>query len=306
MQANESTISSELDNKLEGVSRGVNEIRSQQRDQEHQATLEWLSPIDYALQQRDYISKRQPETGQWFLDSQQFKTWLNAGKQTLFCPGYPGAGKTLLTSIVVQYLQTADWHTDCGQSSSIRGDKIGIAYIYCDFTNRDGQKPPNILASLIRQLIEQLPSVPQEVEDLYKKYRKIQPSSRLSADTPHFSEALRLVISRNYARVFIIIDALDECQDATDLLPEFSKLQGYTRANILATSRPEKHIEAAFEKAFGGSLRLGISARDEDVAKYIDGRISELDLVTDDLEEDLKTELKMKIKDKVIEAVDGV
>jgi hypothetical protein len=66
--------------------------------------LDWLTRIDYGPQQTDYIRRRQPGTGQWLLDSPKFQTWLNTENQTLFCPGIPGAGKTILTSVIVDYL----------------------------------------------------------------------------------------------------------------------------------------------------------------------------------------------------------
>ncbi|KAF2182132.1 hypothetical protein K469DRAFT_520620, partial [Zopfia rhizophila CBS 207.26] len=43
-------------------------------------------------------------TGQWLLDSKEFQTWLKTSNQTLFCLGILGAGKTILTSIVVDDL----------------------------------------------------------------------------------------------------------------------------------------------------------------------------------------------------------
>jgi hypothetical protein len=66
--------------------------------------LDWLTPIDYGPQHSDYLSRRQPETGNWLLESEKFLGWLAGRKQTLICPGIPGAGKTILTSIVVDFL----------------------------------------------------------------------------------------------------------------------------------------------------------------------------------------------------------
>src|SRR5271155_4005075 len=79
----------------------VKRLIRHQDDQESQKILDWLTPIDYAPQHSDFISRRQEGTGQWLLNSDQFQTWLNTTKQTLFCPGMPGAGKTMITSIVV-------------------------------------------------------------------------------------------------------------------------------------------------------------------------------------------------------------
>jgi Cdc6-like AAA superfamily ATPase len=63
-------------------------------------------------------------------------------KQTLFCPGIPGAGKTILTSIVIDKLTT-----QFGNDES-----IGVAYIYCNFRRQDKQKPGDLLTSLLKQL----------------------------------------------------------------------------------------------------------------------------------------------------------
>jgi hypothetical protein len=66
---------------------------NQQRQQERCVILDWLTPIDYAPQQSNFISQWQEGTGQWLLNSDEFQVWINQRKQTLFCPGIPGAGK---------------------------------------------------------------------------------------------------------------------------------------------------------------------------------------------------------------------
>lgn len=42
----------------------------------HRMMLNWLTLIDYALQQNDFIAWRQEEPGQWLLDSTEFQYWL--------------------------------------------------------------------------------------------------------------------------------------------------------------------------------------------------------------------------------------
>ena len=64
--------------------------------------LNWIVPADYGGQHSDYITWRQDGTCQWLLDSKEFQERVRTGKQTLFCPGIPGVGKTILTSIVVE------------------------------------------------------------------------------------------------------------------------------------------------------------------------------------------------------------
>jgi len=126
------------------ISRGVDKLVRGQHDEEHETILKLITTIDYAPQQSDYIRRRQEGTGQWFLDSAEFQTWLDTGKQTLFCQGILGAGKTILTSIVVDDLSTR-----------FQGDlSTSFAYMYYNFRRQDEQKVDNLLASLLKQLAE--------------------------------------------------------------------------------------------------------------------------------------------------------
>src|SRR5947209_377555 len=82
----------------------IGTIRFKLVRKEDTEVLNWLTPVEYGTQQSDFLRRRQAGTGQWLLKSTEYQTWLNSGKQTLFCPGIPGAGKTILTSIVVDDL----------------------------------------------------------------------------------------------------------------------------------------------------------------------------------------------------------
>lgn len=248
--------------------------------------LNWLTPVDYGPQQTDYIRRRQPGTGQWLLDSLEFQTWLKTDKQTLFCPGIPGAGKTILTSIVVEEL-TTQFSND---------PTIGIAYIYCNFRQQDKQKMDDLLASLLKQLAERQPSPPSSVKDLYDRHKT-------KHTRPLLDEILRSLqaVATIYSRVFIIIDALDECQvsdgDRSRFISNIFNLQAKTGAKLFTTSRPILDIE----KQFKGYLSCEILASDEDVRRYLDGHMSQLPtfiLSRPKLQEEIKTE--------IVRAVEGM
>ncbi len=105
------------------IGENIAQVQAKVYRDEDREVLDWLTPVDYGPQQSDYLRRRQQGTGQWLLDSEEFKGWLSTGDQTLFCPGIPGAGKTILTSIVVDYLGST-FHND---------PKISIAYVYWQF-----------------------------------------------------------------------------------------------------------------------------------------------------------------------------
>jgi hypothetical protein len=75
-----------------------------QTNREGQAVLDWVTATDYSTLQSDLLQHRQVDTGQWLLNSTHYQQWVGGSQQTLFCPGIPRAGKTILTSIVVDNL----------------------------------------------------------------------------------------------------------------------------------------------------------------------------------------------------------
>jgi len=248
--------------------------------------VDWLTQIDHAPQQSDFISRRQEGTGRWLLDSDEFQRWIDQNEQTLFCPGMPGAGKTMITSIVVDDLCTR-FEND---------DSIGIAYIYCNFRQQQNQKPADLLACLLRQLVQGRPSLPDGINRLYERHK----AKRTRPSYDEISQILQSVTS-SYSRTFIVIDALDECGISDGgrrkFLGEIFNLRAKTGTSLFATSRFIPDITEQFK----GSLSLEIRANDGDVWKYLEGNMSQLQscvLRRPDLQEEIKTE--------IVKAVDGM
>jgi hypothetical protein len=253
---------------------------------EHQAILDWLTAIDYAPQQNDFISRRQEGTGRWLLDSTEFQKWLETDKQTLFCPGIPGAGKTIITSIVVDKLYT-----------KFRNDvSVGIAYIYCNFRRQREQKAADLLTSLLKQLIQEQRFVPESVKTLYERHK----DKRTRPSFDEISKELHSVVA-DYSRAFIIIDALDEYhtsdRDRRKLLSEIFNLQAKTGASFFATSRFIPEIRREFEE----SVSIEIRASEDDVQRYLDGHMSQLPSFVS-----RSSDLQVEIKTEIIKAVDGM
>ncbi|OCL04595.1 ankyrin repeat protein, partial [Glonium stellatum] len=276
---------------MAGVQGGVDELLHRQHAHEDNTILDWLTPIDYAPQQSGFIARRQEGTGKWFLDSKQFKEWLNQAKKTLFCPGIPGAGKTIITSIVVQHLCT-----------KFRSDStVGVAYVYCNFRPLYQQKPIDLLSSLLKQFIQKRPTVPEHIKTLYANHRIGRTRPLLS----EVLEALKSVLS-DYSQAFIILDALDELRVSDGrqtLLLEIFKLQSVTRVNLLATSRIDNQIKSLFD----GALSLQIHATAEDIGIYVDEQMLLLqpDILDGD-SQDSNDDIRAMIRRGVVRAVDGM
>jgi hypothetical protein len=260
---------------------------NQDRNEEHKLVHDWLITIDYGAQQSDYIRERGPKTGEWLLDSPEFRTWLETDKQTLFCPGIPGAGKTILTAIIVEHV-IARFH---------QNPDIGIAYIYFNFKRKDSQKLGDLLASLLHQLSKTKPSTPRVVAELYEKHhpRSTKPS------TDELSVALQSV-SASYSKVFIIVDALDECQTDNRCRDKFLSdafvVQEKCNANLFMTARFIPDIT----KRFDGKPSLEIRASKEDIERYLDSHMENLSSFDDFW--DLR--LQSEVKEEISQAADGM
>src|SRR5262249_39237143 len=118
-------------------------------------------------------------------------------------------------------------------------------------------------------------------------------AKRTRPSLDEISEVLHSVAGL-YSRVFIIVDALDECQAPgvyrTGFLSELFSLQKMQATNILVTSR---FIPEITEK-FDGSMFLEIRATDGDVQSYLDSHISQLPAFvgrSPDLQGEIKTEI---------------
>ncbi|TFB05511.1 Ankyrin repeat domain-containing protein 50 [Trichoderma ghanense] len=257
----------------------IDYIKGEWESKEDLVILDWVTPINYGPQHSDFFNRSQPGTGQWLLESAVYKYWLTESNETLFCPGIPGSGKTILTAIVVEDLRDRTSHDA----------NTGLAYIYCNFKRQHEQGIEDLIASLVKQLSRKRTRLPDVVRELYRKHKK--EDTRPSLD--ELVEALRSVAAV-YSKVVVVIDALDECvasnRSRSRLLSYVSSLRTSTAVSLFATSRHVPDIEKEFEK----SLKREVLASEEDMRRYIKAHMGHLpDFLSnmDDLKREIETEI---------------
>jgi hypothetical protein len=145
---------------------------------------------------------------------------------------------------------------------------VGIAYIYFNFRRQDEQELLDLLTSILKQLAYGQSRLPQGVKTIFDEYKG--KNQRLSLDN---TKRLLQEISASYSRVFILVDALDECQGPhgcrASFLAEILHLQKTVKVNIFATSRFIPEIMQTF-RAF---KYMEIRATQEDVQSYVRGQL---------------------------------
>ena len=146
------------------------------------------------------------------------------------------------------------------------GAKVGIAFVYCSYKDPD-QTPENLIASLLRQFAQRLPSLPEEIRDMYNQHSK-------EKTRPSLSEHLQLlhIVVRMFSQAFVLVDALDECKGEDGARKRFLAALKELSAGVhlVVTSRWVPAIESEFSEA----LKLELRADSEDIAQYVRSRVA--------------------------------
>ena len=174
----------------------------------------------------------------------------------------------------------------------------GVAYIYCDYKAEHEQGSPALLASLLKQLIQQKSSIPDHVRELFG-----QPSNGTKSTYPSFRmmfESLLLTVA-SFSQVYIVIDALDELQQGNQVLQAFlsklSALKAQKSVNLMLTSRVIPRVTDSIQS----DVRLEVRAKKEDVMRYIDAHMKGLPKFVSK-----NSDLQQAIKESIVDAVDGM
>ena len=87
------------------------------------------------------------------MDAPEVSRWLNEPSATLFCPGIPGAGKTMIAAIAIDHLLNTVQHS-----------KHGVAYVYCNYKAQEEQDVSSALAAILKQLVSGQSSAIDHIE----------------------------------------------------------------------------------------------------------------------------------------------
>ncbi|KAK3333052.1 ankyrin repeat-containing domain protein [Cercophora scortea] len=225
-----------------------------QRDSKSHQLLDWLSNFDYRAKHAEVVRRRVPDTGRWLLESPEFTDFIkcDAGSQMLWCYGLPGAGKSVVSSMVIDHIL---------EISNREGG--ATLYWYFDYLKASEQHPDAIAAAILRQLIEHLPAMPREVQQLYDQCERFK-------QRPGVNALLRIAKSLvvNVRPTFIIIDAMDECDEdyRNGIFTILESLQA-AGVHVFVTARP--HIEYLEYPENG----LEIQAHEEDIRRLFQFRL---------------------------------
>jgi hypothetical protein len=227
---------------------------------EQNKIIQWLQSTDPSTNHNAACERREPLTGNWLLQSDEFAKWKREPKQLLWLHGIPGCGKTILSSTVVEHIKEHIKAT-CKKDSQCQ-----YIFYYFDFSDSKKQEVAGLLRSLLTQLASRDLKTLKEIEELYDQ-------NGCGKQQPDKKSLLSILLSvlRSPLRTYLIIDALDECSQRGEMLKMLSDIyrQCSEEVNILVTSRKERDIELVLDDLASSSIGIQQTVVDTDIRIHL-------------------------------------
>lgn len=163
-----------------------------------QAIYTWLKAIEMENEQHHFatIRSQYPDTGRWLLEHTTFKEWFDPQFTTLptllWLHGKPGAGKTVLASMVVEAVRN-----------------LSPKPTILSFFFKEGERDRDNFVSMARCLLSQL--LQQDAGILDYVYMRCCNSGQAFLTSRILIEELLHFSLSNCASAYIVLDGLDEC-----------------------------------------------------------------------------------------------
>jgi hypothetical protein len=229
----------------------VKDIQDHVHTQAEKDVLRWLYKVDPFSNHWAARAKWEPGTGEWFVSSHEFTSWM-LPERSLWLYGIPGAGKTVLSSTIIESLKA-------------RLGRFPLCF-YFDFRDPQKQSVVNMLYSLLAQLSEN--KVPAEVQRLYESCAHGNRDASVSQLKEAFLSITKRIASEQHA-TYLVIDALDECGDRETLMSVITEISESTSINLLATSRQEEDISSVLDGRVTYAVPIQTGSVDDDIKTHI-------------------------------------
>ena len=274
-------------NNIDVLSNVLSDRHTQREYQEkRQKLLEWLSDLDFRPRHLDNVSNRSSSTGKWLLQDEKFQAWVNGqGPAVLWCTGKSGSGKTMLASLVIQYLMDQIPHINAA-----------VAYIYLDYKDKNKQTEQTLLSNLLRQLLEQIEDIPSNIMQTFDRQQARQLNDLDVAQCVSFLKTT----CESLNDTFIILDGIDESAESArhELMTAMQRCSSF--AKVLITSR--LHVNP--DPDIHNYVSLEINARANDILLYIKGRKVQHPFFAKMI--DNAPGLEKEIEKEIVDRVDGM
>ncbi|KAE8449591.1 hypothetical protein EG329_007921 [Mollisiaceae sp. DMI_Dod_QoI] len=195
-------------------------LEEDQRKKRHLQVIGWLSAPNEIQDQEAATRVRceNPSSGQWLLQDSKIKTWMDKNNSlvpSLWMNGMPGAGKTILASVVVEACQKIASTT--------------TVYFYCSYQDEQRKTFLSVAREFLAQLLIHNESL------LPYLHEQCLGSGQASLVSSQLCEEILKTCFKTMGTVYIIIDGIDECE-----YPERKTILSFATSLIENSDTPGK------------------------------------------------------------------
>ena len=173
------------------------------------------------------------------------------------------------------------------------GKNVGIACFYCDHLHQREHVATSMIGGLLKQLLRASQDIPKEVYEAFQKS-----IDQLNGRGLRLPELIRLfqAVLPSFDRIFMCIDALDEClvKHRIELLRSLCTImQNSNGLRLFLTGRPyipeeaKKYLEIPV-------VVLNVQPRQEDITRYLAQKLDD-DYDPDVMDDELRAEIMTTI-----------
>ncbi|KAL9122142.1 MAG: hypothetical protein Q9187_001305 [Circinaria calcarea] len=266
-----------------GVDALQKEVASHHTGDRQQKIFEWLSSPDPSSNHNAAYRIRQQATGLWLIESPKLINWKVTKPSLLWLHGIPGCGKTILCSGVISDIE--------GYCQSQLGH--AFAYFYFDFNDVNKKRHGNFLRSMVTQFSLQSTN---SSDVLSRLYRECQDGMK-APDIDKLAQVLHTLLG-GFEHAYIVLDALDECQEQKQLLEMVEKMYHLPSKNVsvFVTSRKEPDIEASLRSLDADEICTRNAQVDADIKLHVREQLQN-DPKLKSFPEDIKEEVQSVLID---------
>ncbi|CAG8955427.1 hypothetical protein HYFRA_00010292 [Hymenoscyphus fraxineus] len=215
--------------------------------------LSWFSAASTTLKEHEefrVVRNTSAGNGSWILKNEKVNNWMELDtpeSSVLWINGIPGAGKTILASVIID---------GCLEDTSYT-----TSYFYCKETDEEKNECISILRSLLSQVLDKCPEM---ISYCYDK--SLASGAELRLQSIETAKSLLMLFCEKVPKQCIIIDGIDECNKAErKLLLEFwleaiqkidEREPGKVRVAFISQSYPD------IEKSLRDSIVLKLTPSD--------------------------------------------
>ncbi|KAF7969172.1 hypothetical protein HWV62_28182 [Athelia sp. TMB] len=289
------------------VQEGERELRDRvkgiQDNRKKEKIEKWMAAPDTSLNYKAAREKHQQGTGSWFVGGLDFENWKDGppgsvlwlrGGRKLFILERQWHSYTRTLQLDAERPYCGGHHSSAMENvkDSCRGKpSVGYAYFFFDGTSAQSKlaNHESMVRSIIMQLSDLVDGIPPELVALYEGEYSGRSQPLLAS-----LENTLLRILQSFSAVYIVIDALDECDDRPKLLRWIDTVTSQTSSllHLMVTSRPEPDIKDRL-RPLCNMCEVDVAHRrgSHDIRRYINAILSEVHAWTESQKELVRTAL---------------